>query len=448
MTHHRQPKDKIFDVSKPHHPRVGPNATSRPVIVGHRPMMTDPMVREKVKKDVAQDNELSVFSGHKDLAPIAAGQFDPKPPEPEPPHLDKSPAAESQPEPEPGFLAEKPQLLPSKPASDKPSEPDTTSEPEKPQPIKPLPAAAPPPAPTTESHSLASILEENSPPVTAPPHSKDPDKQDHDTDNSHLVGNAPFPTPSGAGPRYWYRRPQVWLLVGLLAGAALYLAIDSGKIKTSIELPFHFFKQASKPAPTAAAPTPTIKTPPPAASAPTGLNSYKLTPAGLEFDFPAAWGTPALLQEPGYSKRGGAAKSDGTYAYRLSFSAKADVEIVVTSGKYLPSAARAALYYDYLQWCTGTIDGKIYKSVMRYSTNGGIDTPTTTICDQGPLTDAVKLDDKTISQLKTKNPDGTVLGDLYTRNLNGTIALVFRVKDANSQNSDDIKKLLASIKEQ
>src|SRR6266513_1318689 len=32
---------RVFDVSKPHH--AGPGHTARPIIVGHRPMMPDPM---------------------------------------------------------------------------------------------------------------------------------------------------------------------------------------------------------------------------------------------------------------------------------------------------------------------------------------------------------------------------------------------------------------------
>jgi len=36
---------KIFDISKPH--KVAPNASSRPVIVGHHPILPDPMVLEE-----------------------------------------------------------------------------------------------------------------------------------------------------------------------------------------------------------------------------------------------------------------------------------------------------------------------------------------------------------------------------------------------------------------
>src|SRR5579862_64205 len=36
-------EDRVFDVTKPN--RVNPSATSKPVIVGHQPTMSDPMVR-------------------------------------------------------------------------------------------------------------------------------------------------------------------------------------------------------------------------------------------------------------------------------------------------------------------------------------------------------------------------------------------------------------------
>jgi hypothetical protein len=39
-----------------------------------------------------------------------------------------------------------------------------------------------------------------------------------------------------------------------------------------------------------------------------------------------------------------------------------------------------------------------------------------------------------------------VIGDLYTKNLNSKDLQVLRVKDAQSKNGDDIKKMLATVK--
>lgn len=46
---------KVFDVSKPD--RVRPDTTSRPVIVGHRPMVQDPMVSKPEQPTAAMDME-------------------------------------------------------------------------------------------------------------------------------------------------------------------------------------------------------------------------------------------------------------------------------------------------------------------------------------------------------------------------------------------------------
>src|SRR5262249_11366538 len=117
--------------------------------------------------------------------------------------------------------------------------------------------------------------------------------------------------------------------------------------------------------------------------------------------YPTAWGAPAVTTDPGYSQRSSTAKSDGTYAYIVNFATNKDVQMAFTSAKYLP-ATRTSLYYDYLQWCTGTNDAKVYKSLMHFTTSAGVDTPSTVTCDQGPLTDATKLNSAAILQAKLR----------------------------------------------
>jgi hypothetical protein len=121
--------------------------------------------------------------------------------------------------------------------------------------------------------------------------------------------------------------------------------------------------------------------------------------------------------------------------------------MVVTSDKFLPPA-RATLYYDYLQWCTGTNDAKIYKSLLHFATGTDkVDVPTTVTCDQGPLADATKVNETTILQAKTKAPDGKAdLGDLYTKNLTDKDLVVIRVKDTTMTHGADIKTLLGTVK--
>jgi hypothetical protein len=99
-----------------------------------------------------------------------------------------------------------------------------------------------------------------------------------------------------------------------------------------------------------------------------------------------------------------------------------------------------------LQWCNGTNDNKIYKSVLNFTTANGVSTPSTVSCDQGPLTDATKLTDNTIVQLKTKDATGAVIGDLYTKNLSEASLPVFRIKDATMSNGDNIKLMLPTVK--
>jgi hypothetical protein len=235
------------------------------------------------------------------------------------------------------------------------------------------------------------------------------------------------------------------MLIVLLLLVGGYLVIDSGLIKTSINLPLHVFKQKTD--------TPAVATTPPAqnpatatAAVPTGFTEYKLAGTTITFAAPTTWGQPASDTEAGYTSRGTAAKSDGTYAYLVTFATNKDIQIAVTSAKFLP-VARGTTYYDYLQWCTGTSDSKTYLSVLHFSTANKVDTPTTVACDQGPLNDATKLDSSTIVELAAKSADGTSLGDLYTKNLTSADLPVFRVKDAAMTSSADIKKLLLTVKE-
>jgi hypothetical protein len=84
--------------------------------------------------------------------------------------------------------------------------------------------------------------------------------------------------------------------------------------------------------------------------------------------------------------------------------------------------------------------------MLKFTTAGGVDSPSTVTCDQGPLADADKINDSTIVQANTKDAAGKVSGDLYTKNLSDSELVVFRVKDKAMTNADDIKTLLESVK--
>lgn len=409
-------ENRVFDVTKPGH--SSPDATSKPIIVGHRPTMSDPMMTDShdsagsyiespptqiTVKDETHDQPLETHA-EKSITPdpdnsstwITPPAFGAKP-------QDSSPA------PDLDIPPPEPELPPAEPKTDSEPEPKTEFAPENPG---------------------AGAVDEISPLADQPAYDG-PIEPIGNSEGVHLSE----PKPKSR------RRLIAPVILLLLAGA--YLAIDSGLVKTSINLPFHILKQ--KTAATVTPPASQPKSQPATTTIPVGFTLYKLAGTSLTFDAPTNWGQPNSSSDQGFSNRSPTSQSDGTYAYLVDFATNKDVQIVVTSSKFLPPA-RGALYYDFLQWCTGTSDGKIYKSILHFSTNDKTDTPTTVTCDQGPLADATKLDSSTIVQLNTKDAGGTAIGDLYTKNLSNPNLPVLRVKDAARTNSADIKQILNSVK--
>ncbi len=418
-----QEETRVFDVSRPN--RVGPDPTSRPIIVGHQPMMPDPMV-SRTNYAPATDTQSPPTPIHvsisNDEVPVPVTPAPeplpppstPEPVQPEPSTLpEETPApqpSESQEEPdhesnEDGFVATGPESLQNHPQNDEPQ-----------------------PGDDIHPDSIMPPIDEN---------------------GGWQKEAAPLSAPRGAGPkRKWPR------ILGFIFGyiflvvASFYLAIDMGVVQSDVKLPFHIFNNQKGVVVPAAATTSTnsAKTaaPPPAAiTIPEGFTNYKLNGTSVSFAYPNIWGTPTVKADPGFSKRGGTNKSDGTYAYIVTFATNKDVEVALTSAKYLP-AKRDALYYDFLDWCVGTNDNKVYKQTLHFNTDAGSETPGTVTCDQGPITDATKLDDSTIVQLKTSLVGSSA--DLYTKNLaSNTDQPVIRIKDAGMKSGDDIKKVLATV---
>jgi len=281
---------------------------------------------------------------------------------------------------------------------------------------------------------------DNNETIGLPPNSQPPaphpggDASDPDpSSGAHIEGlhlNSPKPK----------RRVPMFALAGLLIIILIYLGLDAA----GLGVPFHILKH-KQPVPTASTPPESTQSKPPTASVPAGFKEYKLAQTNITFAAPVAWGDPTSTVDPGYSKRGGTNQSDGTYAYLVDFATNKDIEIAVTSDKYLP-ASRTAVYYDYLQWCTGTNDGKYYESILHFTTVDKVDTPATITCDQGPVAGAVKLDASTIVQARATDSQNKVLGDIYTKNLDDPSLVVFRVKDAAMTNGDQIKQLLSTVK--
>lgn len=402
-------ESRVFDVSKPS--RVSPPATSRPVIVGHHPMTNDPMVRSGEHEATKIPINITPPADDPALDDQAHRQ-------PDKAHDQDSPAIFSDPDD-----AEAPADNVSHTESVGEG-PFTAAQPQPevfPEPVLPDEPAAP------DTPDTADIDHE---PINEVPH-----PNDHPA--PHIEG-LHFAQPPRRGGRLKYA--LLGLLILLIAA---YLAIDSGVIKTSFKMPFHIFSQKTSPAVSnsTTAPKKPVSTAP---AVPAGFKLYNLTGTDLAFAAPLSWGDPTSTPDPGYTKRGGTNQSDGTYAYIVSFASNKDIQIAVTSDKYLP-AARATLYYDYLQWCTGTADGKIYESVLSFSTVDKVDTPTTVTCNQGPVA-ATKIDSSTVVQTKAADPTGKVIGDIYIKNVDDPTWVVFRVKDAAMTNSSDIEQLLKTVK--
>src|SRR3989344_1029896 len=388
--------ERIFDVSKPHSTK--PDSTGRPIIVGHHPQMPDPMIRDHVPGHPATGDYHNQPSVPVVEPPVSTTK--------ENPDISRAPTADDF--MEPAKIKEHPDLSGPKVAT-----PPPQPAPQPTPPVQPLFHQVP-----GQTHSQ--------------PQQQAPWQPDHQLPISSHHGHHD----NGGSRRKW----PFFVVVLIILVAAAYAVIDSGLVSTSVKLPFHIFPQ-DKPAP----PTSDQVAPAPASSTlPKGFSTYAVTAAELSFTYPTVWGEPAVTTDPGFSKRGGENKSDGTYAVLVNFATNKDVQLAITSSQLLP-AVRSSLYYDFQRVCTGTADGKFYKGVLLFATTDGVDTPTTVSCNQGPLTDGTKLSDTSIVQLKTANQDGSALGDLYTLNLAGNDWPVLRVKDSTSANADNIKKLLDSV---
>jgi hypothetical protein len=415
---------RVFDVTKPKH--VSPSATSKPVIVGHHPMANDPMVRgdDDSNAPLSMRIPISGTDGTSETHNPGHGLHD---------STEQAPAAIFS-EPESGHQAI------NNPALAHDTDPQQSYDNFSDMQAKFTPAA-----------EMMSHPDEPKPNDTSAQFSNDPFPPSSEAEQPpHIAGQADDHHSGAHIEELHFSHPKpkrtglkvtVLVLLALLIGG--YLAIDSGLIKTSIKLPIHVFKQKSSPSPK---PTPvTAVNQSTAPSIPDGFKKYNLAGTAVTFAASVAWGSPTSVTEGGYSKRGGSNQSDGTYAYLVSFATNKDVQIAVTSSKYLP-ATRDTLYYDYLQWCTGTNDGKLYESVLHYSTSADkIDTPSTITCDQGPVPNGTKIDDTTIVQNKAVDKAAKVIGDIYTKNLTDPSLVVLRVKDTAMTNTDSIKQLLNTV---
>lgn len=404
----------VFDINKPN--TYGATPSARPVITGHQPTMPDPMVT--VNEDTSTSgSKIKVKVGDDKLNPdeLASSLF---------PQVKESAATASDRSPKKHAMAGEPlQSPPFKPDSDGKSAAQTATY----MPVSDLTGISqstnPPPKTVADQISDEQITTEPKPSVFG-------------SSNNTPIDDGPPPKPKKSRARAW-----LWLLLLLALLGGAYAAIDKGLILDSLNLPYHIFPQ-DKAATTDSAPAAGSAT---QATIPAGFSGTKLVEAGLAFSYPTTWGAPSATTDLGFSKRSASAKPDANYAFVVNFPDNKDVQLAITSGKFLPPA-RATLYYDYLGWCVGTVDAKYYAGVLRFNTDADKnDTPTTVTCDQGPLNNVAKLSSDTIVQTNVKNTDGAPLGDVYSKNLKNNDYVAVRVKDATMKNGDQIKTLLGTF---
>lgn len=411
----KQDGPTVFDINKPN--TFGVAAGSRPVITGHQPTMLDPMVNPAESQSASSKITVKVDNDKSDSVDadkLANSLFTET--------QDKNRHSES------SLTNRPPAIMEGEPLQSPPFKPDSKGETSAQRApymaVSDLtginPAAIPKPA---GEISDSQITTEPKPAVFG--------------SESNLPEKEPKKKDKKSGSKVW-----LWLLLLLVILAGLYVAVDKGLIFKDVNLPFHIFKQEEAVTDTQA---PAISST--TSTNPTGITTTKLVEAGLTFAYPTSWGAPTATADQGFSKRAPNAKPDVNYAFLVSFPGNKDVQMAITSGKFLPPT-RAALYYDFLGWCVGTADGKYYAGVLRFTTDADKnDIPSTVTCDQGPLNNVTKLDADTIVQTNIKNTDGTLLGDIYTKNTTSNPSyVVVRAMDATMKNGDQIKKLLDTVK--
>ncbi|MBI4034582.1 hypothetical protein HY380_01650 [Candidatus Saccharibacteria bacterium] len=179
-----------------------------------------------------------------------------------------------------------------------------------PEPPAPEPSVPPQPQPQPQPQPPLPP----SPPAPNPPAEPEPPAPDNTS-------------AEGSSLRYWR-----WIVLALIAAfIGAYLVIDSGLIKTNINLPFHLFKQ-NQPAATSSS---NQTTSPLLAQ---GWTTYEDKRYGFKFNYPEVWGDPELV-----AKDGTAVNSSGK-SYQLTFNPGPQYQ--VTKSQTVPSREWIFIQFD------------------------------------------------------------------------------------------------------
>lgn len=304
---------KHFDVSKPR--RKSPDPTSKPIIVGHHPMMPDPMIleeREKAPKPITvisdgdEPESLTVTNSNKKDESLEIGTEDspvvvPADPAPEakPEQSDEQPMPppEVPPESAPGAIFHPPEK------TDKLDAPlaEPTSEETKEE--MPESLLAEPEAPVAAAGTVAVAEGIKEEPVAETPIDKLAGKEPAPPVPAEPPAGQELHIPAGTGHAQVRHKPRiwVWITIGIIILIWIYAAVDA---LTNTKLPLEFFEnsnQTAQPVTNASVQTATpAQTTPPATSAfvlPSGWTWYENKALGFKFAHPKEWGTVTASSE-------------------------------------------------------------------------------------------------------------------------------------------------------
>jgi len=191
----------VFDVSKPQ--QVPPDASGRPIIVGHRPTLSDPMVKDQLSH-MAPRPKISV-PVMTDEGPVEAPQV-------------------AQPPVAPGFEPPQPLQAVVPPQNFAPSAPVAAHPESVPLPPAPEPTMMAAPPAMSPPAAMAQPLPQS---VPLPPEAR--------VDPNHLAGNLTVAHPPAADLDGYWRKPLIGLSIVILLIIA-YILIAT---QTTLPLPFN-----------------------------------------------------------------------------------------------------------------------------------------------------------------------------------------------------------------
>lgn len=242
-------KSQVFDVSRP--ANVEPSPTSRPIIVGHQPIMNDPMVRENAPQPVNVGDDSATHYVPVSVAPAVPA--------------------------EPTIPAPIPEPMPQMPSENLPqldTQPTIASE------TPALPGGMIAPGSTA-------------PAVAAVPHQPMPAPDLQAKVESHPLFASGSSLPAGKKRRF--RTLLLWSVLVLIILAGAYAAVDAF---TSTKLPYEFFKKS-----TPVAQQPVITPAEEEFELPANWVWYENKDLGFKFAYPEEWGEVELDELDGTNGR-------------------------------------------------------------------------------------------------------------------------------------------------